>query len=386
MKQHIATKTIHIGSEPNLEKGGSGDVVVPIHLSTTFAREKVDSPTGGYEYSRSGNPTRFALEKNLAALENGTDAFAYASGLAATTNVLLLLKSGDHVLSIDDVYGGTRRLFTKVFEQFGITFTFANFSNGEEAEKFVQPNTKLIWLESPTNPLLKIADIASITQMAKKHNMHTIVDNTFATPIFQQPLALGADVVLHSMTKYIGGHSDSVGGAVIVQDPVLAERLRFLQNAAGAILSPFDSYSMLRGIKTLVVRINQHEENTKKVVEFLSTHPKVKKIYYPGLSSHEGHEIAKKQMSGFGAMVSFELDATLAESVKFLESLKLISIAESLGAVESLIEHPASMTHASIPQKEREKIGLSDGLIRLSVGIEDVEDIISDLSQGLDKV
>jgi cystathionine gamma-lyase len=386
MKKNFATQAIHIGNEPNIEKGGSGDVVVPIHLSTTFARKKVNIPTGGYEYSRSGNPTRFALEKNLAALEEGTDAFAYASGLAAITNVLLLLKSGDQVLSIDDVYGGTRRLFTKVFEQFGITFTFANFRNGEEAEKFITPETKMIWLETPTNPLLKIVDIASVAQVAKKHTIQTIVDNTFATPVFQKPLGLGADIVVHSMTKYIGGHSDSVGGAVIVQNNVLAEKLRFLQNAVGAILSPFDSYAMLRGIKTLSVRMKQHEENTKKIVEFLINHKKIKNVYYPGFAGHPGFEIAQKQMSGFGAMVSFELDASLEKSVQFLESLELISIAESLGAVESLIEHPASMTHASVPKEEREKIGLSDGLIRLSVGIEDVEDIIADLFQGLEKI
>lgn len=386
MKKNFATQAVHIGNEPNLEKGGSGDVVVPIHLSTTFAREKVNIPTGGYEYSRSGNPTRFALEINLAALENGTAAFAYASGLAAITNVLFLLKKGDHILSIDDVYGGTRRLFTKVFEQFGLTFTFANFTNGQEAEKFLRPETKMIWLETPTNPLLKIVDIQSIATIAKQKGIDTVVDNTFATPVLQQPLSLGADIVVHSMTKYIGGHSDSVGGAVIVQNNQIAERLRFLQNAAGAILSPFDSYAMLRGIKTLAVRMKQHEENAKKVVEFLTTHKKIKKVYYPGLSSHSGYEIAKKQMTGFGAMVSFELDTTLEKSVEFLESLKLISIAESLGAVESLIEHPASMTHESVPREEREKIGLSDGLIRLSVGIEDADDIIADLSQALEKI
>ncbi len=382
----LATKTIHIGNEPNLEKGGSGDVVVPIHLSTTFARQKVNAPTGGYEYSRSGNPTRFALEKNLAALENGTAAFAYSSGLAAITNALLLLKVGDHVLSIDDVYGGTRRLFTQVFEQFGLLFTFANFSTGKEAEKFILPQTKMIWIESPTNPLLKIIDISSVAKLAKEKKIKTVVDNTFATPIFQQPLSLGADIVLHSMTKYIGGHSDSVGGAVIVKNSLLAERLRFLQNAVGAILSPFDSYSMVRGIKTLAIRMKQHEENAKKIVEFLAQQKKIKRIYYPGLLSHPGYKIAKKQATGFGAMVSFELDKTLSESVRFMESLKLISIAESLGAVESLIEHPASMTHASVPKEEREKIGLSDGLIRLSVGIEDVDDIIADLEQSLRKI
>jgi len=378
-----ATQTIHIGSEPTLT--GSGDVIVPIHLSTTFAREKVNKPSQGYEYSRSGNPTRFALEKNLAILEKGNAAFAYASGLAAVSNILLLLKSGDHIVSIDDVYGGTRRLFTKVFEKFGIEFTFAGFTSGQEIKKYLQPNTKFIWIETPTNPLLKIVDIASVANIAKKHAIQTVVDNTFATPIFQQPLTLGADIVIHSMTKYIGGHSDSVGGAIVVRDQHLVERFRFLQNAVGAILSPFDSYSMLRGIKTLTIRMKQHEENAHIVVEFLSKQPQVKRIFYPGLTSHPGYAIAKKQATGFGAMVSFELTGTLKQSVHFLESLQLISIAESLGAVESLIEHPASMTHASVPKEEREKIGLTDGLIRLSVGIENVEDIIADLEQAFKK-
>lgn len=382
----LATKAIHVGNEPNLTEGGSGDVVVPIHLSTTFARKKVAIPTGGYEYSRSGNPTRFALEQNLAALENGTHAYAFSSGLAAITNVLLLLKKGDHVLSIDDVYGGTRRLFTRVFEQFGIEFSFIHFVTGEDIETSIKKNTKLIWIESPTNPLMKIVDITSVSRVAQEKHILTVVDNTFASPVFQQPLDLGVDIVLHSLTKYIGGHSDSVGGAIIVRDTVLAERIKFLQNAAGAILSPFDSYSNARGIKTLVMRMKQHEENAMKVAKFLQQHKKVKKVYYPGLSSHVGHKIAKAQMKGFGGMLSFEIRGTLEESVTFLEALKIIHIAESLGAVESLIEHPASMTHASVPKEEREKIGLTDGLIRLSVGIEDSNDIITDLEQALDRI
>lgn len=382
----FATKTIHIGNEPNVKDGGSGDVVVPIHLSTTFARRKVNIPTGGYEYSRSGNPTRSALEENLSVLENGIYAYAYASGLAAITNILLLLKSGDHVVSIDDVYGGTRRLFTKVFEQFGISFTFANFSNANEIKKYINEKTKMIWLESPTNPLLKIVNIESIANLAKKKNIITVVDNTFATPFFQNPLDGGADIVVHSMTKYIGGHSDGVGGAVMLRDKLLSEKIKFLQNAVGAILSPFDSYGFLKGIKTLALRMRQHEENAKKIVEFLQKQKKVKKIYYPGLLTHKGYEIAKKQMRGFGAMVSFEIQGTLRDAIVFLESLQVISIAESLGAVESLIEHPASMTHASVPQEEREKIGLSDTLIRLSVGIEDIDDLIADLSLAFSKI
>ncbi len=379
----FSTNAIHVGNEPNLKDGGSGDFVVPIHLSTTFARKKVNIPTGGYEYSRSGNPTRSALEKNLAALESGKYAFTYASGLAAITNILLLLKNGDNVVSIDDVYGGTRRLFTKVFEKYNITFTFVDFVNANGLETHFLRNTKMIWVESPTNPLMKIVDIVPVARLAKSKKILTVVDNTFASPYFQKPLDLGADVVVHSMTKYLGGHSDTVGGSIIVNDDVLAERLKFLQNAVGAILSPFDSYQVLKGIKTLSLRMEKHEKNAVKIAHFLKHHKKVKKVYYPGLPDHPGYTIAKKQMSGFGGMISFELKGTIKTAISFLEHLRLIAIAESLGAVESLIEHPASMTHASVPNKEREKIGLSDTLIRLSVGIEDVDDIIHDISQAL---
>jgi cystathionine gamma-lyase len=382
----FSTKAIHVGNTPNLKDGGSGDVVVPIHLSTTFARKEVAKPTAGYEYSRSGNPTRDALEKNLAALENGKFAFAYSSGLAAITNVLLTLKRGDHIVSIDDVYGGTRRLFTRVFADFGLEFTYADFSNGAGVEKHFKPNTKLLWVESPTNPLMKIIDIRSVADIARKHGILTVVDNTFASPALQQPLVLGANIVLHSMTKYIGGHSDAVAGCIVLNDEKLAQRIKFLQNAVGAILSPFDSFQILKGIKTLSLRMERHCTNAQKVVEFLGSHKKVKRIYYPGLESHPGHEIAKKQMKGFGGMLSFELDGTLETGIKFLESLQLISVAESLGVVESLIEHPASMTHASVPKAEREKIGLTDTLIRLSVGIEDVDDLIADLSQALTSI
>lgn len=409
----FSTQSIHIGNEPNLKDGGFGDVTVPIHLSTTFARNRVDKPTAGLEYSRSGNPTRGALEKNLAALEHGKFAFAFSSGLAAITNILLSLKKGDHVVSIDDVYGGTRRLFTRVFQDFGLEFTFADFTTGEDVKKLIRPNTKMIWLESPTNPLMKIVDISSIVktikrggakegtrQRASRMNMRgaltggiisdrtplIVVDNTFASPYFQKPLDLGADIVIHSMTKYIGGHSSSVAGAIMVNDARLAERIKFLQNAVGAILSPFDSFMILNGIKTLALRMEKHQKNALRVVKFLQSKKKVKRIYFPGLSTHKGNEIAKKQMSGFPGMLSFELDTDLTSSVKFLESLKLISVAESLGVVESLIEHPASMTHASVPPEERKKIGLSDGLIRLSVGIEDVEDLIEDLDQALRKI
>lgn len=380
----FSTKAIHVGNEPNFKKGASGDVIMPLHLATTFARKKVGQPTGGYEYSRSGNPTRRALEKNLAALEDGRQAFAFASGLAAITNVLLLFKGGDHVLSIDDVYGGTRRLFKQVFEKLGLEFSLANFSNGRETQKYLKKNTKLVWLESPTNPLMKIVDIASVCKMAKAKRILTAVDNTFASPYFQKPLTLGADMVVHSMTKYIGGHSDVVAGCVVVKDKILAAKIKFLQNAVGAILSPFDSFQALKGIKTLALRMERQEENARTIVDFLFQHKKVKKIYYPGLAAHPGYEIAKKQMSGFGGMLSFELRGDYKQAIKFLESLKIIMIAESLGAVESLIEHPASMTHASVPKEKRKKIGLADTLIRLSVGVEDVEDLLNDLEQALE--
>lgn len=379
----FATEAIHSGSEPNLKEGGSGDVVTPIHLSTTFARKRVMEPTGGLEYSRSGNPTRFALEKNLAALEKGRHAFAYASGLAAITNILMLLKAGDHVVSIDDVYGGTRRLFTRVFAQFGIEFTYGNFADGEQVKGLIRKGTRMIWIESPTNPLLKIVDIASVASSARKAGILTVVDNTFATPYFQRPLELGADIVAHSLTKYIGGHSDVVGGAVIVNDGGLAERLGFLQNAVGAVLSPFDSYSVLRGAKTLNLRMDRIAANTATIAAFLQQHPAVKTVYYPGFPGHPGYDIAQRQMSGYGGMISFELKGTLETGIRFLESLRVFAIAESLGAVESLIEHPASMTHASVPKAEREKIGLSDTLIRISVGCEDISDLQDDLAQAL---
>jgi cystathionine gamma-lyase len=383
---NFSTKAIHIGNEPNLKNGGSGDVVVPIHLSTTFAREKVYEPTGGYDYSRSGNPTRTALEKNLAALENGTFAFAYASGLAAITNVLLLLKPGDHVIAIDNVYGGTHRLFHDVFTQWGLSVSLLDFVTAEDLQEHIQPNTKLIYLESPTNPLMKIIDIASITKLAKEKQILTAIDNTLASPYWQNPLDLGVDIVIHSATKYLSGHSDVTAGCVITNNEVLAKRLGFLQNAVGAMLSPFDCSTLLKGIKTLPIRMEQQEKNTKAVIDFLSQHKKIKNINYPGLPSHPHHAIAKKQMRGFGGVFSFELHGDFESAITFMQSLNLIHLAISMGAVESLIEHPASMTHAAIPKKDREKVGLTDTLIRLSVGIEDVHDVIDDLEQALQKV
>jgi cystathionine gamma-lyase len=382
----FASKTIHLGQKPIFKQGAFGDVTVPIHLSTTFARLKVDKPTNGYEYSRSGNPTRDALEKNLAGLEDAKYAFAYSSGLAAISNCLMLLKSGDKIISIDDVYGGTRRLFSQVFTNFGLRIEYLNFSDYKDLNKRSLDDTKMLWIETPTNPLLKIVDIKSITNYVKTKNILTVVDNTFASPYFQKPLKLGADISLHSMTKYIGGHSDVVGGCIMINNDILAGRLKFLQNAVGAILSPFDSYQILKGIKTLAIRMQKHQENAKKIVSFLLSQKLVKKIYYPMLKTHPGYKIADKQMTGFGGMVSFELNTGMKESIKFLQSLKLISIAESLGAVESLIEHPASMTHASVPKSVRKKIGLSDSFIRLSIGIEDADDLLSDLQYAFKSI
>jgi cystathionine gamma-lyase len=376
------TKAIHVGEEPDL--GGSGDVVVPIHLSSTFARKKVDRPTGGYEYSRSGNPTRDALEKKLAVIENAKFGLALSSGLAAETLIgLTLLRSGDHVVAFDDLYGGTRRLFNKIFNQnFNVDFSYVDAINIENIKLALKDNTKLIWLESPTNPLMKLCDVQAISEWAKKKNIIVVVDNTFMSPYFQKPLELGADIVVHSTTKYINGHSDSVGGAIMLSDEELFDKLKFNQNAAGTILSPFDSYLVLRGIKTLALRMEKHNENATKIVEYLDSHPKVKKVNYPGLKEHPQHELAKKQMTGFGGMLSFEIKGGLNEANNFLENVKIFSLAESLGGVESLIEHPALMTHASVPKEDREKIGITDSLIRVSVGIEDVEDLIEDLDNS----
>ncbi|OGM05092.1 cystathionine gamma-synthase [Candidatus Woesebacteria bacterium GWB1_37_5] len=380
------TKLIHVGEEPNLKKGGSGDVVSPIHLASTFARKIVEIPTAGYEYSRTGNPTRTALEKRLAVLESAKYGLAFSSGLAATTTLLLtVIKTGDHVIASDDLYGGTKRLFNKVFkDRFAVTFNYVDMTKVSNVEKGIQKNTKLIWLESPTNPLLKLADIREVARIAKKKGILLVVDNTFMSPYFQQPLAQGADIVLHSTTKYINGHSDSIGGAIMLSKKQLYQELKFNQNAVGAILSPFDSFLTLRGIKTLALRMEVHQENTLKIARFLEIHPKVAKIYYPGLPSHPQHELAKRQMSGFGGIISFEIKGGLKSARSFLTKVKLFALAESLGGVESLIEHPALMTHASVPKKDRIAIGLTDGLIRVSVGIEDAQDLINDLKQALD--
>lgn len=378
------TKAIHIGEEPNLKEGGTGDVVVPIHLSTTFARKEVDKPTCGYEYSRTGNPTRDALEKRLASLEHAKFALAFASGMAAETIICLtLLKSGDHVIAFDDLYGGTKRLFNKVFSQnFKIEFSYVDAVDIENVKNVIKSNTKLIWLESPTNPLMKLCDIKAISEIAREQNILVVVDNTFMSPYFQKPLLLGADIIVHSTTKYLNGHSDSIGGAIMLSDKEIYNKLKFNQNTIGSILSPFDSFLVLRGIKTLAIRMKEHEKNAIKIAEYLESSPKVKKVIYPGLKNHPQYELAKKQMSGFGGMLSFEIIGTLKEAKTFLENLKIFSLAESLGGVESLVEHPASMTHISISKEEREKVGITDSLIRVSVGIENVTDLIEDIDNS----
>ncbi len=378
------TKLIRVGEEPNITEG-SGDVVIPIHLSSTFARKEVDKPTRGYEYSRSGNPTRDALEKRLAALENAKYGLAFSTGLAAETTLCLsLLKPNDHVIVSDDVYGGCRRLFENLFKkQLGVKVTYVDARKIDVVEAAIENATKLIWLETPTNPLMKLCDIKVIAEIARQKKIITVVDNTFMSPYFQNPLDLGADIVMHSTTKYLNGHSDSLGGALMLSDDSLFERLKFNQNAIGAILSPFDSYLLMRGIKTLAVRMDRHQSNAKQVASFLSKHEKIQKVNYPGLESHPQYSLAKKQMRGCSGTFSFELKGDITNAKAFLRNLKELSVAESLGGVESLIEHPALMTHASIPQEEREKIGISDSLIRISVGIEHVDDILKDIEQAL---
>ncbi len=384
----FATKGIHVGEEPNLKQGGSGDVVIPIHLSSTFARKEVDIPTQGYEYSRTANPTRDALEKRLASLEDAKFALAFSSGMAAETTLsLTLLKSNDHVVAFDDLYGGTKRLFNKVFRQnYGVEFSYVDATDIANVKKAIRRNTKMIWLETPTNPLMKLCDITAISEIAKEQEILVVVDNTFMSPYFQQPLLLGADIVVHSTTKYLNGHSDSVGGAIMLSDESVYNKIKFNQNTTGSILSPFDSYLVLRGIKTLAVRMREHEKNAVKIADYLESSPKVTRVSYPGLKNHPQHNLAKKQMSGFGGMLSFEIKGGLEEAKTFLENLHVFSLAESLGGVESLIEHPALMTHASVPKEDREKIGITDSLIRISVGIEDVSDLIEDLDNAFLKI
>jgi cystathionine gamma-lyase len=383
----FSTRAIHAGEEPDFREGGTGDVVAPIHLSTTFARKDVDVPTAGYEYSRTLNPTRKALEEKLAALENAKYGLAFSSGLAAETTIALsLLSAGDHVIAFDDLYGGTKRLFNEVFTGCGIETTYVDATVPSNIESEIKENTKLLWLETPTNPLLKICDIDAIARITKRQGLILVVDNTFLSPYFQNPLDLGADVVIHSSTKYIGGHSDVVGGSVMLSDQKLYEKIKYKQNAIGAVPSPFDCYLTMRGIKTLALRMEKHNQNALQIAEFLNGHPKVDKVIYPGLKSHPQHILASQQATGFGGIISFEIAGSTNNARNFSQSLKLFSLAESLGGVESLIELPASMTHASISVSERKKIGISDSLIRMSVGIEDIKDLINDITQGLEKV
>ena len=372
------TKVIHGGIS---EDKTTGAVSVPIYQTSTYRQNALGQPKQ-YEYTRSGNPTRFALEELIADLEEGVKGFAFASGLAATHTVFSLFESGDHILLGDDVYGGTFRLLHQVFEKSGLTYTLVQTNNLAAVKAAILPETKAIFLETPTNPLLKITDIKAVTQLADDNNLLTIVDNTFATPYFQKPIVLGADIVIHSATKYLGGHSDVVAGLAIVKDTHIAEKIAFFQNAIGAVLGPHDSWLIQRSIKTLALRMEAHQANAKKIARFLQTHQDVETVYYPGLADHEGHEIAKIQMSGYSGMISFELKDE-ANTAKFVESLQVFTLAESLGGVESLIEVPAVMTHASIPKEIREQSGIKDGLIRLSVGIEDSGDLLADLEQGL---
>uniref|UniRef100_UPI0040494594 cystathionine gamma-synthase n=1 Tax=Gelidibacter sp. TaxID=2018083 RepID=UPI0040494594 len=374
------TKAIHGGQHHDPAYGA---VMPPIYQTSTYAQS---TPGGhkGYEYSRTHNPTRHALESAFASIENGEFGLAFGSGLAAIDAVIKLLQPGDEVISTNDLYGGTYRLFTKIFEGFGIKFHFIGMENASNIEAYVNKNTKLIWVETPTNPMMNIIDIKAAAAVAKKHNILLAVDNTFATPYLQLPLDLGADIVMHSATKYLGGHSDVVMGALVVKDKTLAERLYFIQNASGAVCGPQDSFLVLRGIKTLHIRMQRHCENGKAVAEYLATHPKIEKVYWPGFENHPNHAIAKAQMKDFGGMISFTTKGNnYDEAIKIVEKLKIFTLAESLGGVESLAGHPASMTHASIPKAEREKTGVVDSLIRLSVGIEDIDDLIADLKQAI---
>jgi cystathionine beta-lyase len=379
-KFRFNTKTIHGGQAPDPAYGA---VMPPIYQTTTYAQT---TPGGhqGFEYSRTHNPTRQALEKALASIENGKHGLAFGSGLAAIDAVLKLLKPGDEVISTNDLYGGSYRLFTKIFKGFGIKFHFVGMDNVQRVENSINTNTRLVWVETPTNPMMNVIDMKAVAQITQKHNLILAVDNTFASPYLQQPLDFGADIVMHSATKYIGGHSDVVLGALIVNDDDLAKRLSFIQNASGAICGPMDSFLTLRGIKTLHVRMHRHSENGRAVAEYLNQHPKIEKVYWPGFENHPNHKVAKAQMKDFGGMLSFvPKGADFNAAIQIIENLKVFTLAESLGGVESLAGHPASMTHASIPKVEREKSGVVDSLIRLSVGIEDAQDLIDDLEQAI---
>lgn len=381
MNMKFATKAIHAGQEPDPTTGA---IMTPIYQTSTYVQASPGKHKG-YEYSRTHNPTRKALEQNLAALEGGKYGLCFSSGMAAEDCIIKLLKPGDEVISTNDLYGGSYRLFTKIFATYGIKFHFIPMGNAADVAKLVNTNTKLIWVETPTNPMLNIIDVRAIADIAQKNKIMLAVDNTFASPYLQNPLQLGADMVVHSVTKYLGGHSDVVMGAIVCNDDALAERLYFIQNSCGGVPSPHDCFLVLRGTKTLHIRMDRHCENGIKVAHFLASHSKVNKIYWPGFPTHANHEVAKKQMRGFGGMMSFTLKEDKLETAqKVLSKFKIFSLAESLGGVESLCGHPASMTHASIPKEEREKTGVVDSLIRLSVGIEDADDLIDDLKQALE--
>ncbi len=376
----IGTKMIHAGTEPD---PSTGAIMTPIYQTSTYVQE-APGKNKGYEYARSQNPTRFALERAVADIENGKYGLAFSSGVAATDAVIKLLQPGDEVIAASDMYGGTYRLFSKVFEKFGIRFHYVNMQDAENIKPYINEKTKLIWTETPTNPLMNITDIEAVVLLAKPHNILVCVDNTFASPYLQNPLDFGADIVLHSATKYLGGHSDVIQGCLIMNDDKLRDDLYFIQKSCGAVPGPQDCFLVLRGIKTLHVRMQRHCENGEKIAHYLRSHPKVKNVYWCGFEDHPGYAIAKKQMRGFGGMMSFTLkDDSVDMAIKVLSSTKVFALAESLGGVESLINHPASMTHASIPREERLKNGLTDSLIRLSVGIEDVEDLIEDLAQAI---
>ena len=375
----FSTRAIHAGQKPDPTTGA---VVVPIYQTSTFAQDAIGKHRG-YEYARTGNPTRAALEQCIAALEGGRHGLAFASGMAAESTVMQLLKPGDHTIAMDDLYGGTYRIFRRVLEPMGLSFSFVDGSDPKAVEAAMTERTRLVWIESPTNPLLKLVDIAAVSKLAHANQALVVVDNTFMSPYFQRPLSLGADIVTHSATKYLGGHSDVIGGAVVVDREDLYERLAFLQNAVGGVPGPMDAWLVLRGLKTLAVRMREHDRNARLVAAFLNEHPKVARVYYPGLPGNPQRELAQRQMSGFGGMISFEVKGGLEPARRVVERTRLFTLAESLGGVESLIELPAAMTHASIPAETRRVHGVADGLVRISVGIEDVADLISDLDRAL---
>ena len=376
----FSTVAIHAGNEPDT---ATGAVSVPIYQTSTYAQESLGKHKG-FEYARTQNPTRLALEKNIAALEKARFGFAFASGMSATDAVLKLVKSGDHVICGDNTYGGTYRLFSKILSNYGIEFDFVDTSDVNNVEAAFKPNTKILFVETPTNPIMTVTDLRAVSEIAHAGGARVVCDNTFMSPYLQQPMDFGVDIVVHSTTKYLNGHSDSIGGFVALNNEEDAEWIKFVQNGVGAILSPFDSFLVLRGTKTLAVRMEKHDVNGRAVANFLAEHPKVEKVYYPGLASHEQHELAKRQQKGFGGMVAFET-GSLENAKRVLENVKVCTLAESLGGVESLISHPATMTHASVPAEKRRALGITDGLVRVSVGIEDIEDILEDLDQALDK-